>query len=237
MCANCAFHSGPSPNKDVLSATIKLQPGTYHLKFIVDGDMVLSKNLPTAVDFTNSLVNYIEVVPKEGQLLVPGESSAIPVPYRAPPGVHPPLTLPPTPELLAISGSHLDASSSLRGSIPGISQSLKLAEDEQFHNEIPLVLKDLDAAEETKKYQRTNAVTSTSLPPPPSLPQFMGKSILNGTTPMKDDASVLILPNHTVLNHLATTNIKNKTLASSGTTRYGRKVGAFLSAGLLEHHG
>jgi hypothetical protein len=235
----------------VLSAIIKLQPGTYHLKFIVDGDMVLSKHLPTAVDFTNSLVNYIEVVPKEGQSLVPptsAESSAIPVPisgsvgisekqsvvsYRAPPGVHPPLTLPPTPELLAVTDAGLPAPS--RSSIPGIPRSLKLRDGEQFHNEIPMVLKDLDAPEESRRYQRTNAVTSTSLAPPPSLPQFLGKSILNGTTPMKDDASVLILPNHTVLNHLATTNIKNKTLASSGTTRYGRKVHCSLARDQWQH--
>jgi hypothetical protein len=40
---------------------------------------------------------------------------------------------------------------------------------------------------------------------------------------MKDDASVLIMPNHTVLNHLATSSIKNKVLATSATTRYKRK--------------
>jgi hypothetical protein len=52
----------------------------------------------------------------------------------------------------------------------------------------------------------------------------LAKSILNGTTPHKDDASVLIMPNHTVLNHLATSSIKNGVLATSGTTRYKRKV-------------
>jgi hypothetical protein len=35
---------------------------------------------------------------------------------------------------------------------------------------------------------------------------------------------VLIMPNHTVLNHLATSSIKNGVLATSGTTRYKRKV-------------
>jgi hypothetical protein len=53
---------------------------------------------------------------------------------------------------------------------------------------------------------------------------FLSKSILNGTTPTKDDSSVLIMPNHTVLNHLATTNIKQGVLATSATTRYKRKV-------------
>ena len=41
---------------------------------------------------------------------------------------------------------------------------------------------------------------------------------------MKDDNSVLNMPNHTVLNHLATSSIKNNVLATSVTTRYKRKV-------------
>ena len=41
---------------------------------------------------------------------------------------------------------------------------------------------------------------------------------------MKDDNSVLTMPNHTVLNHLATSSIKNNVLAVSATTRYKRKV-------------
>lgn len=53
---------------------------------------------------------------------------------------------------------------------------------------------------------------------------FLGRSILNGTTPLKDDNSVLNYPNHTVLNHLATSSIKNGVLATSVTTRYKRKV-------------
>ena len=62
------------------------------------------------------------------------------------------------------------------------------------------------------------------LPKPPTLPMFLGKSILNTTTPKNDDASVLTMPNHTVLNHLATSSIRSGVLATSGTTRYKRKV-------------
>jgi hypothetical protein len=56
------------------------------------------------------------------------------------------------------------------------------------------------------------------------LPLFLNKSILNGVTPMKDDSSVLIMPNHTVLNHLATSSIRDDILATSATTRYKQKV-------------
>ena len=53
---------------------------------------------------------------------------------------------------------------------------------------------------------------------------FLGKSLLNGNTPVKDDTSVLTLPNHTVLNHLMTSSVKNGVLATSVTTRYKKKV-------------
>jgi len=46
----------------------------------------------------------------------------------------------------------------------------------------------------------------------------------SGTLPVKDDSSVLVIPNHTVLNHLATSSIKNNVLATSATTRYDQKV-------------
>lgn len=56
------------------------------------------------------------------------------------------------------------------------------------------------------------------------LPLFLSRSILNGVLPVKDDNSVLTLPNHTVLNHLMTSSVKNGVLATSVTTRYKKKV-------------
>jgi hypothetical protein len=49
---------------------------------------------------------------------------------------------------------------------------------------------------------------------------------------MKDDSSLLNNPNHTVLNHLATSSIKNGVLATSVTTRYKRKVRIIQHPGL-----
>jgi hypothetical protein len=50
---------------------------------------------------------------------------------------------------------------------------------------------------------------------------------------MKDDNSVLIMPNHTVLNHLATSSIKANVLAVSATTRYKRKVSLFIYSSVV----
>ena len=60
--------------------------------------------------------------------------------------------------------------------------------------------------------------------PPPTLPMILSKVILNSSTSNRDDSSVLGIPNHVVLNHLATSSIKHQVLAISATTRYKRKV-------------
>jgi hypothetical protein len=203
--------------------------------------MQLSKFMPTTVDFTNFLVNYIEVAPTPEQILAPteavdvpsaskqvppaaGPSQPKPIEYRAPAGVHPPHVLPPTPELVPVAPK--DATSKPGTPKDATTQPTPVAPQppKRYHSEVPRFLLDLDAPEDSPRYARANAVLNTA-PPAPSLPMFLNKSILNGTTPMKDDASVLNMPNHTMLNHLATSSIKNKVLATSATTRYKRKVG------------
>lgn len=205
--------------------------------------------MPTAVDYTNFLVNYVEVIqpgtvddqkPASDQtplkvLPKPSDSTE----NQPPPGVQPPQSL-----LLTSALSKTDSGSDIttKASQPGPKPSqasletmaphikkpemapLAVAAVKKYHQIIPQYLLDLDGADDNSVvWGRANAVIET-MPTPPSLPMFLGKSVLNGSTPMKDDASVLVLPNHTVLNHLATSSIKNKVLATSATTRYKRKV-------------
>lgn len=254
-----------SEGSEGLSAVIQLAPGTHHLKFLVDGDMRTADHLPTAVDFTNVLVNYIEVRADEPRAASkPIDIKRVkPQPFP-PPGLHPPQVLPPTPtetddyENDSVStarpgrtpeeddeGEHRRQAAGLAR--PGReARRLRVgqeagdydeeAEDDEGEDaerlleeamrewtaEIPLYLRDLDAAEGSHSQRRiTDAMAR--MPPPPGLPGFLGKSILNGTTPMKDDSSVLNMPNHTVLNHLATSSIKDNVLATSVTTRYRSK--------------
>ena len=170
--------------------------------------MQLSNELPTAVDYTNILVNYIEVSADD----IPRES---PAEEKVPEGIYPPLVLPPGVE-------SKDHASAAVGNAQQ-SESDHPVEPVFYGEEVPSYLLDLDREEKSNRFQRA-ANTVTEIPIPPSLPLFLGKSILNGTTPMKDDSSVLNMPNHTVLNHLATSSIKNEVLATSLTTRYKRKV-------------
>ncbi|GIZ47174.1 hypothetical protein CKM354_001027300 [Cercospora kikuchii] len=247
------------------SARLYLPPGTHHCKFLVDGEMVTSPDLPTTVDWTNILVNYIEVVAPlpEGQTQPPEAAQPIDIPGTTVPAddvtgkqeaavraladsaqpsdneANVPSPLQATDGSTKSEKQPTEVSASIPiPSTPAPRQIEPQTEPEtkpkpapkqtipraKYTNTIPQFLVDLDNYQnpEDERYQRAQRVTNT-LPQPPSLPMFLNKSILNGATPHKDDASVLIMPNHTVLNHLATSSIRSGVLATSGTTRYKRK--------------
>ncbi|CAI7567712.1 unnamed protein product [Penicillium pancosmium] len=187
----------------VMSTTLNLRPGTHHLKFIVDGEMRASDTLPTAVDFTNHLVNYVEISADDARR-----------DNDTPAGVN---------DSQSIADNSRDGKSEETTDDPPKKEEI---EEEvppgDFGGAVPQFLADLDKEEDSPAYlQAANVIGDTATPP--SLPLFLGKSILNSTTPTKDDSSVLNYPNHTVLNHLATSSIKNGVLATSVTTRYKRK--------------
>ena len=191
-----------------MSATIQLPPGTHHLKFIVDGDMMINPDLPTAVDYTNVLVNYLEVnadeIPAPRATRRESDRSKL---YPA----HPPLAPPPDDE---DSGTETEIDHE-----PG-EEEIPIGD---FRQIFPQALNCMELPDEDPNYQLAASIISDCAGPP-SMPLFLGKSVLNGTLPLKDDSSVLPLPNHTVLNHLATSSLKNGVLATSVTTRYMKKV-------------
>lgn len=190
------------------STSVYVLPGTHHVRFLVDGIMQTSPDLPTTVDFGNNLVNYIEVSPEDAQK-VPAPSAAA---YAE-----------------AQAAAAAQATAQAEGLAPGAPKpppQLKgkpVPPPESYRSQIPKYLVDFDQAEDSQAYQyAVNAIER--LPNPPALPGFLSKPILNAATLMKDDNSVLNMPNHTILNHLATSSIKNNILAVSATTRYRDKV-------------
>lgn len=201
--------------------------------FLLDQDQRFSNFLPTTVEWGNRYVNFIEI-PVMTRAAADAEHErllSLKNPHHARQQA-----IPPTPELrptgLASSGvnrsgsqKHRPASQHHNVTSPHASTpTIKMAPNTgKYTNDIPQYLLNLDAPEGTSRYARANAIMETQ-PTPPSLPMFLSKSILNGATPMKDDASVLVMPNHTVLNHLATSSIKSGVLAVSATTRYKKKV-------------
>jgi hypothetical protein len=177
--------------------------------------MVISPNLPTTVDFGNNLVNYIEVsaddLPKDSQALEQAQLS----------GSN-------NNKEQGNNKSQEEAKPTEKGSDTKQQRTKPVPPQANYTSTIPQYLLDLDKAEDSAAYQYA-ASAIVKLPTPPSLPGFLGKPILNAATPMKDDNSVLNMPNHTVLNHLATSSIKGNVLAVSATTRYKRKVSLLMS--------
>jgi len=193
--------------------TINLPPGTHHLKFVVDGEMLTSEDLPTAVDFNNFLVNYVEIATehhpvksRRGSHLTGAKSVVHPA--------HP--TLAPPEQEASRSGDASPEDSDVELQAEEIPAG-------DFRQIIPQALLDIDLPDEDPRYHQAARIISDGVGPP-SLPLFLSRSILNGSLPVKDDNSVLTLPNHTVLNHLMTSSVKNGVLATSVTTRYKKKV-------------
>lgn len=189
--------------------------------------MRINDDLPTAVDYTNILVNYIEVSPPplaSEPIDIPSQQQEPAPQHYVPPGVFPPQVLPPSPEVKPVPPPAAAFPTQVPEG-PPLSKPVPMAPapPKKYHSTIPRYLANLDAPEDSSRFIRANEVIS-HLPPPPSLPMLLSKSILNGNLPMKDDSSVLILPNHTVLNHLATSSIRHNVLATSATTRYKKKV-------------
>ncbi|CAK7204154.1 galactose metabolism-related protein [Sporothrix eucalyptigena] len=231
----------------VFATTINVLPGTHHIRFLVDNQMETSRDLPTTVDFGNNLVNYIEVAPqstppKDQQgVPSPAATTATGAPVSAP-GVA--ATAPAVGSSASGSKQQQQQQSSPQdpnaqqkqtaqaragASLIGADSSVQLTdrapkwknvpEPSAFSHELPKFLVDYDQPDDSPDFHTAAAATEI-LPMPPSLPGFLGKPILNAATLIKDDNSVLNMPNYTILNHLATSSIKNNILAVSATTRY-----------------
>lgn len=190
-------------NPGVFATTINILPGTHHIRFLVDNNMQTSPDLPTTVDFGNNLVNYIEVSPDD----VPATAQEV---ARTP---------------QERDEKQLADNEEQKARQPKDKQVLPV---EAFSRVYPQYLLDYDNEPEDSPISQAAAAAIEKLPTPPSLPGFLSKPILNAATLLKDDNSVLNMPNHTTLNHLATSSIKNGTLAVSATTRYRDKVRSLL---------
>jgi hypothetical protein len=195
-----------------MATTINLPVGTHHMLFLVDEKMITNPGMPTAVDFNNVLVNYIEIatedLPKARRESKQGEKrDSVGLP------VHPPQVLPDTDGVD-------DQSSQPDEDTDPVAEEIQPGD---FRQIMPQLFVDMELPEDDPRYQRAARVIQ-DMPGPPVLPMFMQKSLLNGNAAVKDDSSVLTLPNHTVLNHLMTSSVKNGVLATSVTTRYKNKV-------------
>ncbi|KAK4684114.1 5'-AMP-activated protein kinase, regulatory beta subunit, partial [Tremellales sp. Uapishka_1] len=173
--------------------TLRLPPGQYRLKFIVDESWICANEIPTASDNDGTLVNWLEVeAPKTEEELKaewamdakPNDSwtSIIPPPltfyqYLEEYSLHFPETEIPVPPTIGPQPPSL-----------------------------PRILEKVILNAEPKRVEVDRDMGWGSAPPAGL-----------------DDNSILAVPNHVVLNHLTASAIKNGTLGVGTTTRYRKK--------------
>nr|WVH01981.1 glycogen recognition site of AMP-activated protein kinase [Naematelia aurantialba] len=192
------------------NTVLRLPPGQYRLKFIVDDSWRCSKQIPTASDDDGTLVNWMEVEAPKSEEELKAEWAL---------------------DTKVAAKHDEDAGSDESQWTTTIPASLYMY---QYLEEIPHTY-----TQEQIQQHFQNVPHLSSVPSPPHLPRILDKVIVNAepkkhfedlqqnathlTPAGLDDNSILAVPNHVVLNHLTASAIKNGTLGVGTTTRYRKK--------------
>lgn len=211
------------------SIKLKLPVGTHRFRFIVDNELRFSDYLPTATDQMGNFVNYIEIQQPDVQM---GQDDSQQNEY--------------TQDQLQ-GQEHGEQKVGKPSDEDRRDSNLGLTNDDddmgngysRFHEEqsskpnlnyikdIPAIFTDPSVMEQYYLTLDNNAQNNQnqSWLTPPQLPPHLESVILNNfsTTDKSNSSGALPIPNHVVLNHLATTSIKHNTLAVASVVRYKRK--------------
>ncbi|KOG99974.1 Gal83p [Saccharomyces eubayanus] len=211
----------------IMHVKLQLPPGTHRFRFIVDNELRFSDYLPTATDQMGNFVNYMEVT--------------------APPD----WSSEPQQQASDNKTNHADDSQSAKRPMSARSRIALEIEKEpddmgdgytRFHDEtpskpdleytqdIPAVFTDPNVMEQyylTLDQQQNNHQNMAWLTPP-QLPPHLENVILNNYSNAQTDnnentSGALPIPNHVILNHLATSSIKHNTLCVASIVRYKQK--------------
>lgn len=214
------------------SIRLNLPVGTHRFRFVVDNELRFSDDLPLATDQMGNFVNYIEVVAPGPPPLTPDEQSLKPV-HQQP--LTPNLSEPKKKKVARPADLSLglrDDDDDMGGGYSRYHDVKPLLLEQTFTSAIPEVFVDPGAMENyyqqlDQQRAREGGSGGQSKPwlIPPQLPPHLENVVLNNYQ-MNDSqniAGALPIPNHVVLNHLATTSIKHKTLAVASVIRYKQK--------------
>uniref|UniRef100_A0A060T534 ARAD1B01144p n=1 Tax=Blastobotrys adeninivorans TaxID=409370 RepID=A0A060T534_BLAAD len=174
---------------------LDLAKGTHRMRFLVDGEFRCSDYLPTATDSMGNLVNYIEI----------GDINDL--------------------ATTTVSGEQVIDSAQLieKEGSDYFDGKYERVQDEELEGKLP----ELEYCDEIPEVFTTpelmDQLVASDFASPPHLPPHLEGVILNSDSTEKDNTSVLPIPNHVVLNHLATTSIKHNVLAVASISRYSRK--------------
>ncbi|KAA1065414.1 hypothetical protein PGT21_014955 [Puccinia graminis f. sp. tritici] len=213
-----------STQQDAFSALVALPPGPHQLKFIVDRRWKTSKYLPSATDDKGNLINYLQVNPGDQ-------------PFR---GLGP----------RGIWSGYTYADWPMGASILEDGSSERTDSEDGWTTEIPAALLDYEeyhdrsSADEQEQEQPSERISSQNpeqtahsedptpgqagfAAEPPKLPAQLKEGILNLSSRLpegsSDDNSLLPRPDHSVLNHLAASPIRQGLLSVGVTSRFKRK--------------
>lgn len=213
--------------------TLGLPVGTHRFRFVIDNELRFSDFLPTATDQMGNFVNYVEVTPEHVQMHLKQKSQLEEEQCER--------------ERQEKSRSQskgrtgrnrADSNFGLTNDDDDMGNGyLRYYDDEgdlmvkSYHyiNEIPPIFVEPKVMEQyylaIEEQSRSKNGNQQAWLHPPQLPPHLENVILNNFNQMDKDnnSGALPIPNHVVLNHLATTSIKHNTLAVASVVRYKRK--------------
>ncbi|KAK5961660.1 Gal83p PWA37_001032 [Arxiozyma heterogenica] len=235
----------PVPGRPgLLHVKLQLPPGTHRFRFIVDNELRFSDYLPTATDQMGNFVNYLEVTAPSLQ-----QQQQQQVDHSVEEGEYSTRDDTTSPDY----SRNQNSSNKKKKTIPMSTRSRIAMEIEQepddmgdgysryydealskpsleYTQDIPAVFTDPTVMEQyylTLDQQQNNHQNMAWLTPP-QLPPHLENVILNSYSHSQaenneNNSGALPIPNHVILNHLATSSIKHNTLCVASIVRYKQK--------------
>lgn len=226
----------------LLHVKLQLPVGTHRFRFIVDNELRFSDYLPTATDQMGNFVNYLEVVqpPSTEKKLQPqptdqqqktaqGTKSDQSAGDRSP-SVTEDKRINPVSARSRIALEIEKEPDEIGDGFTRFHEEMTSKMALEYTQDIPAVFTDPTVMEQyylTLDQQQNNHQNMAWLTPP-QLPPHLENVPLNSYTNSPADnnennSGALPIPNHVVLNHLATSSIKHNTLCVASIVRYKRK--------------
>lgn len=214
--------------------TLGLPVGTHRFRFVIDNELRFSDFLPTATDQMGNFVNYVEVTPENVQMHLKQKLQLEQEQQQ-----HEREAQEKRNQSRGRLGrARTDSTFGLTNDDDDMGNGyLRYYDDEgdlgikSYHyiNDIPPIFVEPKVMEQyylaIDEQARLKNGQQQAWLHPPQLPPHLENVILNNFNQMDKDnnSGALPIPNHVVLNHLATTSIKHNTLAVASVVRYKRK--------------
>lgn len=219
--------------------TLGLPVGTHRFRFVIDNELRFSDFLPTATDQMGNFVNYIEVTPELVHMQLQQQKELEEEQHER--EQQEKQNAQPRGRSMSINRGRSNSVFGLTNDDDDMGNGYSRYHDEDdgdqsfnnrklnYINDIPPIFVDPKVMEQyylaiDEQAKSKNGQQQAWLHPP-QLPPHLENVILNSFNSQDRDnnSGALPIPNHVVLNHLATTSIKHNTLAVASVVRYKRK--------------